>query len=203
MKPEERNECKNVREFQERFATGEFENGCFDKQCEAGWYDWFCSDSALAGKTKRLGKVVAQIKDGGKVDLDNCQMCFKNNCPMVGPLYDDIRIGDDEGNLFVISVDDERCEHKWTVYSYLADYGVIAEFDDVRNLVKWLNEPWEKPFALLKADMLRNEAERTSAVVRDYVRAGDFEMAERLRQKVRETYERIDALEKEAENAQG
>ena len=51
--------------------------------------------------------------------------------------------------------------------------------------------------------MLRNEAERTSAVVRDYVRAGDFEMAERLRQKVRETYERIDALEKEAENAQG
>lgn len=75
--------------------------------------------------------------------------------------------------------------------------------DDARNLVKRLNEPWEKPFALLKADMLRNEAERTSAVVRDYVRAGDFEMAERLRQKVRETYERIDALEKEAENAQG
>lgn len=108
MKLEERNECKNVREFQERFATGEFEDGSFDKQCEAGWYDWFCDDSALVGKTRRLGKVVAQIKDGGKVDLDKNRVIFKNNCPMVGPLYDDIRIGDDEGNLFVIALDDER-----------------------------------------------------------------------------------------------
>ena len=203
MSKKRENECKNVREFQERFATGEFEDGSFDKQCEAGWYDWFCDDSALVGKTRRLGKVVAQIKDGGKVDLDKNRVLFKNNCPMVGPLYDDIRISDEEGNLLVITLDDERCDYKWTVYSYLADYGVIAEFDDARKLVKWLNEPWERPLASFKADALRKEIEEMCSVVRILLADKDVRMAEQLREKVKGMYEQLDALEKEAESAQG
>lgn len=35
MTPYERNCCTSVREFQKRFAEGEFEDGSFDKQCEA------------------------------------------------------------------------------------------------------------------------------------------------------------------------
>lgn len=197
MEKKERNDCKNVRDFQKRFATGEFEDGSVDKQCEAGWYDWFCEDTSLRAKTASLGKVVSQIKDGGKVDLDRCTLTFKNNCPMAGPLYDDIRIGDSEGNLFVIARDDERNEHKWTVYSYLTDYEALAEFDDSRQLVKWLNEPWDRSMSELIADMKERKGERMCAAVRDIIGiVGSREAVEFLRKEARRMYEEAAALRK-------
>ena len=133
-----------VREFQSKFAAGAFDNNDFDTQVSAGWYDWFCSDRQLAGKTKRLGKVVSGISDGGKVDLDNHHVWFENNCPMAGPLYDDIRISDATGNLLVMSYQNKEESHTWTVYSYLNNFKEpIFECDDSRVLVKWLNRPWE------------------------------------------------------------
>ena len=131
-----------VRQWQKAFAAGEFDGAGIQTQCRAGWYDWFCEDTSLAGKTRRLGRIVAKVKDGGKVDLDGMYVWFKNNCPLCGPLYDDLRFSDIEtGDVqMTICVDDEREEFKYSVWGRANGFREpIAGFEDSRGLVKWLN----------------------------------------------------------------
>lgn len=85
-----------IREFCERFKNGEFNSPDRKTQCRAGWFDWFCRDSALADKTVSLGNAVCSIKDSERFDQDNTYVFFKNNCPCVGPLYDQFSICDIE-----------------------------------------------------------------------------------------------------------
>lgn len=137
----------SVREWQLMFANGEFDSHDTACQCAAGWYDWFCKSSSLANKTKRLGRLVKQVKDGGKVNLDTMYVWFKNNCPCVGPLYDDFRFADREtGNVqFTIACDDQRAEHKYEVWGRHNDFnGPITGFDSAKELIAWLNKPWQE-----------------------------------------------------------
>lgn len=136
----------SVREWIVRFQNNEFEASDFRTQVNAGWYDWFCKTESLRNKTYKMGKIVKQVKDGGKVDLDKHYVWFKNNCPMVGPLYDDFRFADLEtGDVqLTIAIDDKRSEHKYEVWGRKNNFdGPIACFDNSRDLVKWLNTPWE------------------------------------------------------------
>ena len=71
----------SVRQWQERFRAGDFSNRDRAVQCEAGWYDWFCRDEALAGHLKRISKVVLGIN--APFILDNYYVWFKNNCPIL------------------------------------------------------------------------------------------------------------------------
>ena len=150
----------SIRTFQTRFKNGDFKKRYPGRksweiyprmaeeeralQCEAGWYDWFCKDSSLAGKTQKLGSVVSQLRDSAKVNLDTMYVFFKNNCPM-GPLYDDFRICDlKEGSVLYC------CSYKspheddgvvWAVYGKENDFaGVIATFPSSHEMVKWFNE---------------------------------------------------------------
>lgn len=145
----------SIREWQKRFAGGEYEEPDFDTQVKAGWYDWFCNDSSLAGKTRKMGKVVAKVKSGGKVDIDNWYVWFKNNCPMVGPLYDDFRFADMKTGdvMFTIAINPRnRGYRRYSVYGrkpvkgeYVPHFGEpMFECDDMRTLVAWLNKPWEE-----------------------------------------------------------
>ena len=139
------NKETSVREWQKKFANGDFDSHEFACQCNAGWYDWFCKESSLAGKTKKMGNIIKQVKDGGKVDLDNHYVWFKNNCPVVGPLYDDFRFADRAtGDVqLTISIGDQRAEHRYEVWGRRNDFnGPIVGFDSSRELVKWLNQPW-------------------------------------------------------------
>ena len=134
----------------DEFMEGNFDDADVRTQILAGWYDWFCKDSSLANKTKKMGNIIKQVKRGGKVDIENWYVWFKNNCPLNGPLYDDFRFADLEtGNvMFTIQIDCCWNKSRYAVYGRTPDGEFHAdeplfETDSSRELVKWLNSPWE------------------------------------------------------------
>jgi len=134
-------------EWIQRFKSGEFEKPDTTTQINAGWFDWFCRDTSLANKTKKMGNIIKQIKPGGKVDLESSYVWFKNNCPLSGPLYDDFRIADIEtnNNLIVVQIDCFRNDSKYTVYERLDGFEKpVFQSNSSRELVKWLNTGWTK-----------------------------------------------------------
>ena len=86
----------NIATFALRFMNGDFTNPNCKTQIEAGWYDWFCRDTSLAAKTRKLGKKAIQLMKSDKIDINKNYVWFKNNCPGSGNLYDDLRIADIE-----------------------------------------------------------------------------------------------------------
>ena len=134
-------------EWIQRFNSGEFEKPDTTTQINAGWFDWFCRDTSLANKTKKMGNIIKQIKAGGKVDLDTSYVWFKNNCPLSGPLYNDFRIADIEtnNNLIVVQIDCFRNDSKYTAYERLDGFEKpVFQTNSSRELVKWLNTGWTK-----------------------------------------------------------
>lgn len=134
----------------DEFMEGNFDDADVRTQILAGWYDWFCKDSRLANKTKKMGNIIKQVKRGGKVDIENWYVWFKNNCPLNGPLYDDFRFADLEtGNvMFTIQIDCCWNKSRYAVYGRTPDGEFhsdepLFETDSSRELVKWLNSPWE------------------------------------------------------------
>ncbi len=134
----------------DEFMKGNFDDADVRTQILAGWYDWFCKDSSLANKTKKMGNIIKQVKRGGKVDIENWYVWFKNNCPLNGPLYDDFRFADLEtGNvMFTIQIDCCWNKSRYAVYGRTPDGEFhsdepLFETDSSRELVKWLNSPWE------------------------------------------------------------
>ena len=84
----------SIRQWIENYNSGKYDFQDVKVQCEAGWYDWFCKNESLCGKTKRLAPKVKQLAKSSKVDVDNWYVWFKNNCPVYGSLYDEIRFAD-------------------------------------------------------------------------------------------------------------
>lgn len=99
--------------------------------CDAGWYDWFCDDKRLFAKTQKLGKLVEQLAKSEKIDLDRMYVWFKNNCPMAGSLYDDIRFADLEthNTAYVVVPKNgfTKDKNKSFVYAESAAYEAVAE----------------------------------------------------------------------------
>ena len=112
-------EMLSVRQWQDLFRSGAFQDRSRETQIRAGWYDWFCSDTALAGRLQRIGRVVMGITE--PAILDNYYVWFKNNGPLDGPLYDDVRFeplaGGRCGRYFVVSQDCSYEKQKWTLYT--------------------------------------------------------------------------------------
>jgi len=140
----------NVSSWINSFNNGEFNNPHLNTQIEAGWWDWFCRDTSLPAKTRRMGKIIAQIKSGGKVDVENFYIWFKNNCPMSGPLYDDFRIANISDGEVQFTTQINSCWNKsrYAVYGRKHVGGEFSseplfETNSSRELVKWFNKPWE------------------------------------------------------------
>lgn len=132
----------SVRQWQDLFRSGAFQDRSRATQIRAGWYDWFCGDAALAGRLKQIGKVVMRITE--PAILDNYCVWFNNNCPLNGPLYDDVRFepldGERCGRFFVVALDSPFEKQKWTLYTERNGFDA-PEFscDHVFELSKYLN----------------------------------------------------------------
>ena len=76
--------------------------------------------------------------------LDNYYVWFKNNCPLTGPLYDDVRFdllsGERNGKYFVVSLDSPHEKEKWALYTERSGYDK-AEFAcrDIREMARYIN----------------------------------------------------------------
>lgn len=141
----------SIKEWINRFLSGEFDSQDVRVQIQAGWYDWFCKDSSLANKTKKMGNIIRQIKSGGKVNLDNWYVWFKNNCPLNGPLYDDFRFAKLDTGDVQMTIQINCCwnKHRYSVWGRRGEdkefehENPLFETDSLKDLVKWFNEPWE------------------------------------------------------------
>lgn len=99
----------NLKQQLEAFDRGVF----LDSDGEESWcfnfYDWFCKNTSLERKSRTLyAKVKKFLKANPEIDTEKVYVFFKNNCPMVGPLYDDFRICDEAGVIFTVT---PKCGH--------------------------------------------------------------------------------------------
>ncbi len=66
------------------------------------FFDWFCSDKSLKGRMMKMVPKLRWLVKEGIIDGDTIYVWFKNNCPMNGSLYDDMRFStQDENNDFM------------------------------------------------------------------------------------------------------
>ena len=134
-----------ISEFVQRFNEGDFNCRYVSVQIEAGWWDWFCNDSALYGKTKTMGRKVESIMNSKRFDKDKCYVFFKNNCPFVGPLYDQFSICDIESCDVIYCVQhlekgSHGCDHAhWEVYGRENEFKTPLIEGTWNEVKKWFN----------------------------------------------------------------
>ncbi len=139
---------KNIRDWQNAFLQGKFASVSKETANDAGWYKPDCSDACLSTKTYEFGKIISQIKDEGKVDLDhNCVNL--TSVEYLGNFYEVLGFSfrpwsDYQDDALLIHINDQYFDHKYTVFSNENDFtAIVFESDSITELITWLNKPWK------------------------------------------------------------
>ena len=98
----------NLAEQLNAFASGKIIDSSGDQNDCYNFYDWFCKDASLERKANALFPKVKKFIESVQVDILETYVFFKNNCPMVGSLYDDFRIVDIESGNVLFTVTPHR-----------------------------------------------------------------------------------------------
>lgn len=80
------------------------------------WYDWFCKNSALENRGKKLFKKMKEIAFSSKINLENNYVFFKNNAKLSGKTYDDFRICSIESEEVLYTVVPKNVDNLSEVY---------------------------------------------------------------------------------------
>lgn len=106
-----------------------------------GFYDWFCRDSSLKNKSKYLMNKVNQLVKLNVIDPKTTTVTFKNNCPMNGSLYDDIRLYCEDGEyLGCITPSCGHTSTKGECSLYLVSLDDILKFPKWKDFKKFAKE---------------------------------------------------------------
>lgn len=107
------------------------------------FYDWFCKDSSLERKAKALLPKVRKFIEASKVDTSTTYFWFKNNCPILGSLYDDFRISDCKTQDVIWTVVPQSGHKsmggKGELWGAVNDFDkplIVGSFDDILNYFK-------------------------------------------------------------------
>ena len=103
----------------------------------SGFYDWFCKESALENRANKLLIKLKFLVKEGLVNGDSNYVWFKNNCPMVGDLYDDLRISNIETNDFLGGLCPRDSQGNATLWLLNTNNNDITEFKEHKwNVLK-------------------------------------------------------------------
>lgn len=152
-----------LRKWIEEYSNGKYfpkENDDeHEKMCEAGWYDWFCGTSELASRLEKCYQVASKITND--YILDNFYVWFKNNCPLDGDLYDDMRFEPLDEKLrdkkyFLIAFFCCHYNKNYAVITARNSYEVEFETNDEEALINYINSlDFEKDIHLSINDWLK------------------------------------------------
>ena len=82
----------NLKMQLEAFAQGKFINSEGQEDSCFNFYDWFCKDTSLENKSKRLFAQTKKLVEKLNIDTEKYYVFFANRCPMFGKLYDQLNI---------------------------------------------------------------------------------------------------------------
>ena len=106
------------------------------------FYDWFCKDTSLPAKSRKLLGKLKAISPSKRFDAEKTYTFFKNNCPGNGSLYDDFRICDlvtgDVVYCIVPASGHKVCKGEASVWGKAPDSGefeelVVGDWHDVKR----------------------------------------------------------------------
>ena len=134
---------KNVREFINGWDAAKGNDVERRELADSIWYDWFCSDKALYGRTKKFIKPLKHILIRS-AKVGDMEVSGKNCFPLCGDLYDCMRIFDKKDNFVCcISFDSAHADKRYEVMSHDCQHFGYDSIDEAADKMAALIEGWE------------------------------------------------------------